>query len=38
MHFYIPMFWCGVIATILVELGFCVLGAILVPKKKEDDR
>lgn len=30
---YIPEFWCGVAATILVEFIGLVVAAILLPKK-----
>lgn len=32
---YIPPFWCGVIATILVELGLVIAAAMIVTIQDE---
>lgn len=37
---YIPEFWCGVAATILVEIGLLLGGAVicaLIPSKKNKE-
>lgn len=31
---YIPEFWCGVIATILVLLGTIIIAAVVTNRKK----
>lgn len=32
---YIPDFWCGVTATILVEVAWCVIANIIAERKKK---
>lgn len=34
---YIPDFWCGVIATILVEVACAVIGSIIDKRKNKKE-